>query len=186
MPNITEFKSPTGETLPIADTTARAEIGVLQQRADDTDHAMTDLDNAVKELQQSGTGGGGGEKVLDLRDYTATGGNMGDITFSDVVLTIFATGGGKVSVENADFWDDATTDKPLILKIDASALGAPYIIESRVTSIVKSGGEPVSIESVFLVEYGSKFYSVRLMFGKFDDGDTRILVVPEALNIATV
>lgn len=60
MPNITEFKSPTGETLPIADTTARAEIGVLQQRADDTDHAMTDLDNAVKELQQSGTGGGGG------------------------------------------------------------------------------------------------------------------------------
>lgn len=59
MPNITEFKSPTGETLPIADTTARAEIGVLQQRADDTDHAMTDLDNAVKELQQSGTGGGG-------------------------------------------------------------------------------------------------------------------------------
>lgn len=183
MPFVTHFKDTDGQQLPIADTTARAEIGVLQQRADDTDHAMTDLDNAVKELQQSGTGGG--EKVLDLGDYTVTGGNMGGITFSDIVLTMFATGGGKVSGEIADFWDDVTADKPLILKIDASALGAPYIIESRVTSIVKSDGVPVSIESAFLVEYGDKFYSVRLMFGKFDDGDTRIIVVPEALNITT-
>lgn len=53
MPNITHFKIPTGEELPIADTTARVEIGVLQQRADDTDHAVHDLDTAVKELQDT-------------------------------------------------------------------------------------------------------------------------------------
>ena len=101
MPNITEFKSPTGETLPIADTTARAEIGVLQQRADDTDHAMADLDNAVKELQRSGTGG---TKVIDLN------------AFGIDIVTPVLQGGGTISfdINHKEFWESIPINEPFV------------------------------------------------------------------------
>lgn len=167
MPNITEFKSPTGETLPIADTTARVAIGVLEQKTDDLEHAAHDLDNAVKALQK--TGGGAAniltfDSVADLPDpSTVPEGTIALVPRRCGTVRIPAAGSADLYGWNlisgqyqlligALSW--VTEDQPLELKSENAAL----ITEHNLTLYQVDGALAITMDS--LPEQESVLYIV--------------------------
>ena len=107
-------------------------------------------------------GAGGGTKVINLTQYVFNGGG----SFNDVILSMFANGGGSMinETEISTFWEDVNTNNEVKFVVDASALIAGVKIESDEKSRTKNNGQMIAIETSFMVIMETS-YRVTVVFG---------------------
>lgn len=124
-----------------------------------------------------------GPKVIDLTKYTHEITSGMSESFNEIILTLFANGGGSQdSIDDDNFWDDVSTDRPLLFVIDAEALAPGVTIEAEANSVMRGNGAIGVIEFAFLVNVGG-WSKVTVVFGANDNGASTITVVVEPLTV---
>ena len=139
---------------------------------------------AKKYTDEKAGGSGDGPKVINLTKYELGDENSSNRpTINDAVLAAFAGGGGTEDmIDNSTFWDDVSTDRPLLFVVDAEALAPGVTIEAEANSVMRRNGAIGVIEFAFLVNVGG-WSKATVVFGANDNGTSTITVVVEPLTV---
>lgn len=120
-----------------------------------------------------------GDKVIDLAKYIPSTYN----SFNDIVLALFAEGGGRLIFHNdTTFWSDVDKYNHLKFAIDANELVPGLMVECASNSRTISEGVTTSIEFSFLV-FLNGCMRATVAFQRDTNLDNSIIVVVEPLTI---
>ena len=123
-----------------------------------------------------------GDKVIDLAKYIPSTYN----SFNDIVLALFAEGGGRLIFHNdTTFWSDVDKYNHLKFAIDANELVPGLMVECASNSRTISKGVTTSIEFSFLV-FLNGCMRATVVFQRDTNLDNSIIVVVEPLTIPGV
>lgn len=114
-------------------------------------------------------------KVIDLTKYDAGGQSL-----NDVVINLFASGGGTTSVSNTDgtdaFWRDISAGDNIRFLIDATNTKLVAIANSM--TFGNNGADIAAVETSFLISPGGSTSRVTMLFGVGDEMGITVAVEP--------
>lgn len=142
---------------------------------------------AKKAAQIVGESGSSQPVVIDLTKYVVTLTDDDDNfpssseSINDFVVCLASYAPKSIVVlDNTDFWQDVSTDRPIQFLVDGNLIASGVTIAANADSIAKYNGLTYTIEFSLLVEFDA-IARLTVWFSNNFNGTTKITVVVESI-----